>query len=885
VSRWPVWAYRVLLRLFPEEFRRRYGEEMVDFFVQSWTETRGLGRALVLARAIKDMMAHGVAERAGSGRPRESGRWTMGGSAHDLRLALRGLRRRPGFATVVVLTVALGIGTASAVFAVVDAVVFRPLPYPEPDRLVALWTTFEGQGDFGLSLAEQYDYAAESRALSRLGSFSRGSATLTGIGEATRVDVAWSWGDLYEVMGARAELGRLPGPEDSRTGAAAVAVVSHDFWRAALGADPAVVGQTLELDGRSVEVIGVMAPDVRLPTATVSIWRPIARDREDIVDRSGHSLEGIGRLAPSATLATLRAEIREVETRWDVAWAGVHSPGHPGHSLAASGLHERYFGDLRPAAGVLLGSVLVVLLLACTNVASLLLARGEGRASELALRRALGAGRRRIVRQLLIESLVLSCAGGVIGLILASIGVDVLVRLEPGTLPRADTIGLDPRVTSFAVLATLLSGLAFGVLPAVRAASKVAATRGAVGPDRSLSRSLTSLVVGQVALAVILLAGAGLLTRTVLALADSDVGIRTDQRITFQVSLAQARYSTTEDVRSFWDRLQSETNAVPGIERAAVSRLLPLRDGLRREGMTIEGREAEAGDAGAVAFGLVSRGFFQVLEVPVLEGREFEEIDGPESTRVGIVNRAAADAYWPGQSPVGQRVWAHFLPESAGPITIVGVVDDVLAEGARAGTTPELYLSYAQLTNNLAPWARSGVVVARTLVEPGEVAEPLRMLVGRIDPGIPVTAMSTYEDVADAARARERFLATVLTAFAGLALLIAGMGTYGVVSYSAARRTREFGVRIALGAARAQIVRRILRDGLSLAAAGAALGVGGALLLGPVLGSLLFGVGARDLPSILLGPVVMGIFAVAASAFPALRVSRTDPLEALRDDR
>lgn len=884
MSRWPLRAYRALLRLFPEEFRRRYGEEMVDFFVQSWAEARGRGRVRVFARAVKDLMTHGMAERAGSGRPRRSGRWTMGGG-HDLRLALRGLRRRPGFAMVVVLTVALGIGTASAVFAVVDAVVFRPLPYPEQDRLVAMWTTFEDQGDFLLSLAEQYDYAAESQALSKLGSFSRGSATLTGIGDATRVDVVWTWGDLFEVIGAHAEMGRLPGPEDSRTGAAAVAVVSHDFWGAALGGDPAVVGKILELDGRSVEVIGVMAPDVRLPTATVGIWRPIARDRADIVDRSGHSMEGVGRLAPSATLATLRTEIAEVEARWDVMWAGVHSPGHPGHSLAASGLHERYFGDLRPAAAVLLGSVLVVLLLACTNVASLLLARGEGRAGELALRRALGAGRRRIVRQLLVESLVLSCAGGVVGLILASVGVEALVRLEPGTLPRADTIGLDPRVTSFAVLAAILSGLAFGVLPALRAASRVAGARGAAGPDRSLSRSLTLLVVGQVALAVILLAGAGLLTRTVLALADSDVGIATDARITFQVSLAQARYPATQDVRSFWDRVQSEADAVPGVERAAVSRLLPLRDGLRREGMTIEGREADVGDAGAVAFGLVSRGFFEVLDVPVLEGREFQEIDGPQSTRVGVVNRSAADAYWPGQSPLGRRVWAHFLPEEAGPITIVGVVGDVLAEGARAGATPELYLSYAQMTDNLAPWARSGVVVARTSTDPREAAEPLRALVGRIDPGIPVTAMSTYEEVADAARARERFLAMVLAAFAGLALLIAGMGTYGVVSYSAARRTREFGVRIALGAARRQILGGVLQDGLTLAAAGAVLGIGGALVAGPILGSLLFGVGARDLPSILVGPVVMGVFAVAASALPALRVSRTNPLEALREER
>ena len=808
----------------------------------------------------------------------------MGGVTKDVRFALRGLRRRPGFAAVAVLTIALGIGAASAVFAVVDAVVFRPLPYPEPDALVAMWTSFDGQGDFGMSLAEHYDYAEETLALTALGSFTRETSTLTGLGEARRIDVAWTWGDLFEVIGAEVALGRLPSIEDARSGAARVAVVSHEFWVSALSGERRAIGRTLELDQASVEVIGVMRRDVRLPTGSPTIWRPIARDRADIVDRSGHSLEGIGRLAPGASVSTLRAEIEDVHERWHNVWAGVHSPGHPGHSFATSTLHDRYFGELRAAGTLLLVSVLLVLMLACANVASLLLARGEGRAADLALRRALGAGRIRIIRQLLVESLVLSVFGGALGLVLAAWGADALMAVEPGNLPRVDTIGLDPRVTLFAVSVTLLSGVVFGVLPALRSGSvPVRGGRGSAGPDRSLSRSLSSLVVGQVALAIVLLAGAGLLTRSVQAIASTDAGISTESRLTFQVALARPSYPTRVEINEFWGRLLAEIDALPGVEETAVVRRLPLRDNLRREGMRIEGREVAPGDAASVAYGLVTPRYFSVMDIPVVAGREFEPMDDAAAPWVGLVNESAARAFWPGTSPLGKQVYPLFMPESAGPVTIVGVVGDVRAEGVRADVTPELYLSYAQVPSGIS-YLRTGAVVARTTTDPVALLSSVRGIVERLDPQIPLTGVSTLDGVAEGARARERFLATVLGVFAGLALVIAALGTYGVVAYTVARRTREFGVRIALGAPRDQVVVSVLLGGARLAFIGGGLGLLVALAAGPVLDGLIFGIGSRDATALAVGPAVMGLIVMLASLIPALRASSVSPLEALRDE-
>lgn len=883
--------YRFLLRTFPRHFRRRYAEEMLAFFEDAWAEARGKARVRVVVRALRDVAVNGILERTGGGSPPTPGRRTMAGWTQDLRFALRALRRRPGFAAVAVLTLTLGIGTSTAVFSVVDAVVLRPLPYPDPDRLVAMWTGFDNQGDtrFGTSLAESFDYAEETRAFDAMGGFVFDDAALTGLGPARRIPVVLTWGDLYAVTGIRARLGRLPDATDAQAGAAPVAVVTSDFWQKALAADPQVVGRTVELDAQQVEIVGVLEQGALLPSGRADVWMPIRADRASITDRSGHWLDMIAHLSPSADLAGARREMEAIQARWHTRWAGQHSPGIDGHRFAMAGLHERYFGALRPIGVLLLGSVVLVMLLACANVASLLLAQGQARQGELSVRWALGAGRLRLVRQLLVEGFVLAAAGGLLGLLLAWVGGGALMSLEPGDLPRTDTVGMDGGVAAFAVGATLLCGLLFSGLPALRAGSSSAtrvAGRRSVGPDAGLSRSLSALVVGQVGLAVTLLVGAGLLVQSLRAVANADSGVETRGRLTMSVSIPGARYTDMAAVSGFWDRLVRDVRGLPGVVGVAVTRRLPLRDGLRRETIRIEGREDEAqGEPLGIGYQAVTPGYFELMGVRLAAGRTLREGDGIGAPLVGVVNEAAARTYWPDGGAVGARVSPGWARKGSGPVTVVGVVADVHSEGVREATVPELYLPYAQLPDTGSrSFARGGVVVVGTDGAPAALAAPVRQVVQRIDPEVPVSDVRSFDEVAAQGRARERFLASVMGVFAVIATLIAAVGAFGVVAYVSARRTREYGLRAALGAGRSRLVSTVLGGGVRLALLGALLGGIGAALGTPLLARFLFGVSARDPLSFLAGPILIVGVVVVASAVPALRAGRIDPVEALREE-
>lgn len=877
-------VYALLLRSYPEQFRARYGDEMVDFFERELAQAKGWRRTKLLTKAFGDALMNGPRERrrVGARNTRSGGEETMRQVWQDLRWGARSLRRRPGFASVAVLTVALGIGAASTVFTVVDAVVLEPLPYPESDRLVSMWTTFDGQpGEFGLSLAEHYDYARESRALEALGSFGTGQATLTGVGSARRVSIAWTWGDLYDVIGASVEIGRLPTEAETRSDGPPVALLSHGLWTSLFGADPSVVGRVIELSETPVEVVGVLHEDTRLPATQAEIWRPIAQSRVDIGDRSGHWLTGIGRLAPSATLETLRTEIDETHTRWQTVWAGVHSPGHPGHSFAAGNAHQAFFGELRSAGLLLLAAIGALLLLACANVASMLLARSESRTAERALQRALGAGTGRIIRSQVMESLLIAGTGGAIGVLVSQPAVHLLLGLAPEGIPRTDTVGVDVRVLAFSVSATLLAALLFGTLPALwstRGAGR--GWRGSVGADRSLAATLSALVVGQIGIAITLVTGASLLLGTVRALADRDDGFATDGRLTFQVGVTSASYPEVEDVRGFWTSLLASVEAIPGVEHAAVSRLLPLRDALRREGMQIVD-VTPSGESLPIAYGLTSSDYFDLMEIPVVEGRAFDRTDREDTPWVGVVNEAAARAYWPGSSPIGTRVNPLFMPDSLGTVTIVGVVGDVYAEGPRAEVAPELTLSYDQMPFG-AGYLRVGSVVARTSVVPEAVLPRLAEAVARVDAAVPVTRATTLREVARGARARERFLATIVAVFATLSLTLAGLGTYGVVAYAVSQRVREYGVRRALGAQRGTIAASVLRRGALLTAGGVLAGLIGSVVVGTAIEGFLFGIGAREPAALAIAPIVAGAAALLACAIPAVRASRTDPLSSLR---
>lgn len=879
-------AYALLLWAYPEPFRARYGDEMVDFFQEELTQAKGWRRVKLVSRAISDAVVNGPRERrrVGARDTKRGGRDTMREVWQDLRWGARSLRRRPGFAAVAILTVGLGVGASTTVFTVVDAVVLEPLPYPESDRLVSMWTTFDEQpGAFGLSLAEHYDYARQTRALEALGSFGEGQATLTGVGNARRVSIAWTWGDLYDVTGASVQLGRLPSAAETESGGPQVALLSHGLWTSLFGSDPSVVGRVLELSETPVEVIGVLTEDTRLPATEAEIWRPIAQSRVDIGDRSGHWLTGIGRLAPSATLETLRLEIEETHTRWQTEWAGVHSPGHAGHSLAAGDAHETFFGELRSAGVLLLAAIGALLLLACANVASMLLARSEARAGERALQRALGAGTGRIVRAQVMESVLIAGAGGLLGVLVSQPAVHLLLGLAPDGIPRTDAVGVNMRVLAFTVSATLVAALLFGTLPALWSTRGAGpGWRGTVGADRSLATTLSTLVVGQIGIAITLLTGASLLLGTVRALADRNDGFSTDARLTFQVGMTSASYPEVQDVRGFWNSLLASVEAIPGVQQAAVSRLLPMRDALRREGMQIVD-VTPAGESLPIAYGLTSPDYFALMEIPVVEGRSFDRTDRDDTPWVGVVNEAAARAYWPGRSPVGSQVNPLFMPDSLGAVTIVGVVGDVYAEGPRAEVAPELTLSYDQMPFG-AGYLRVGSVVAHTSVTPESVLPRVAEAVARVDAAVPVTQAATLRDVARGARARERFLATIVAVFAAISLTLAGLGTYGVVAYAVSQRVREYGVRRALGAQSGTIAASVVRRGAVLTAGGVLAGLIGSIVVGTVMEGFLFGIGAREPVALATAPLVAAIASLVACAIPAFRASRTDPLDSLRAD-
>ena len=879
--------FRMVLGLYPEAFRDRYGDEMEAFLRDELGESRGVARGWVAARALWRAGLEGTGERLRELRTtRRHGGWTMTGWGREIRMAARTVLRRPGFAAAAVATVAIGIGAATAVFSVVDAVVYRPLPYPSPDRLVALYATFENTGDtpFELSLAEQYDYAEDTRALEALGGWTGAEVTLTGVGPARRLPVVYTWGDLYDVAGIEPLLGRIPLPGETATGAAPVAVISHSFWRTALEGDPGVVGRILELDDRATEVIGVLPRGASLPNARPDLWLPFARSRADIRDRSGHSLSVLARRSPDAALADARGELEEIMERWDRTYAGQHSPGHPGHTLHMADAHEWYFGDLAPTGALLLAAAGLLLLLACANVASLLLARGETRRGEFALRRALGAQRSRVLAGLLTESTLLAALGGALGVGLAALGTRVLLALAPPGLPRLDSVGFDGRVAAFAILATLAAGAVFGSVPAWRGSgARPGGSRGESGPGRDLGRSLSGLVMVQLALAVVMLTGAVLLTRSVGEMLRAESGVRTEGRLTASLSIPATRYGSLEEVQDFWDRVRSRVAALPGVEAVAWARQLPLRDRLRLEGMRRieDGPDAEPLP---VADQVVGPDYFEVAGVPVLQGRGFEPGDVSGAPNVALVNRAAAEAYWPGESPVGRAVKPLWQHDEHGPLTIVGVVEDVRHRGVREELSPEIYLPYTQLAVHEAAWVRSGTLVLRTAGDPTAVAPGLRDAVAALDPAVPVEAVATWTEVARDAVAPERFLALVVLFFAACALAMATLGTFGVMSYSTARRTREIGVRVALGARRGRVVREILGRAGRIATAGVVLGGAASLMAAPVLGRFLYGVSPRDPLTLVAAPLAMTSVALLAAALPASRAAHVQPVEALRED-
>ena len=802
----------------------------------------------------------------------------------DVKYTLRSLTRQPLFYSVVILTLALGVGANAAIFTVVNAVLLRPLPYPDPDRLMMLWTYNPRQGfdkDVG-TYPNFEDWRRGSQSFERMSGYFGTSMTLTGSGDPVQIRGARVTHEFFDTMQVRPALGRPFAPENGRAGGERVVVLAHGLWNRRFGADPATVGRQVMLNGTSHEVLGVMPPAFAQPS-DAEFWVPLApvgQFQSLFTSRGSYWLTIAGRLKPGVTQAAAQAEMDGIAARLEREY-----PANAGIGVRLVPMHEELVGDVKRPLLILLGAVCFVLLIACANVANLLLTRAASRTRELAIRSALGAGRRRLGRQLLTESLVLGLLGGIAGLGLAAWATDVLRSLAPPELPRLTDVAVDARVLLYTAAASLLTSVLFGVVPAFHATRREVGTTlkegGRTGTDRRSGRLRSALAVSELAIALVLLVGASLLIRSFLTLSREDPGFARDGVLTLRLQLPAAKYGQPAQVAAFHEQLIERLGALPGVESAAAGSTLLLSRLPNSAEINIEGRPPLPADAvnAPVPYDSVSPAFFTTLQIPLRRGRFFSHTDGPDAPQVAIVNESFVRRFFPGEDPLGRRVTfgTPGRPDTRWQ-TIVGVVADTKRGGFGRPAWAEIYFPMQQ-----APDPRVFVFV-RTGGDPMALASAAQAAVWSIDRDQAIAGILTVRDLLAQREASRWFTTLLLGLFAGVALVLAAIGIYGVIAYSTAQRTQEIGIRLALGADRRSVLRLVLGGGLRIAAAGLALGLAGALALTHVLSSLLYGVGTRDPLTFVAVPSVLLLVSLAACWIPARRALRVDPLTALRSD-
>jgi putative ABC transport system permease protein len=816
----------------------------------------------------------------------------MSGLLRDLLHAARALRRTPSTTAIIVLTLALGIGANVAIFSVIHGVILKPLEYQDPGELVMVTSQFPTLGfdRFWVSPPEYMEYREWNTSFTELGGYRVGEVSVVGSEQPLRVRGATVTAPFFRVLGVEPLLGRVFTEEEDLPGASPVVVLSHDFWQGALGGEESWIGRTLEVNGQASTVLGVMPPGFDIEEAGVQAWTPVGLDPANRQNRGSHFLYLVGRLKPGVDLAAARGELESLLTGWSDRIGGdTHVPSTDFHRLQIEPLHEEVVGDTRPALLALLGAVGFVLLIACANVANLMLARSEARQKELAIRSSMGASRGRLIRLVLLESVLLGLLGAALGVAVGQAGLKILLAASPDSLPRTDDVTLDPLVLAFALALAVGTGLLFGLAPALQirvlrlySLLKEGAQRAsASGAGLWLRRGL---VVAEMALAVGLVVGSGLMLRSLDRLVAVDPGFDPEGLVTFRLFLPSSTYADGVAVTAFYDRLFRSLAEVPGIASvAAASGLPPMRD-VNANDMEFEGIE-RTGDGpphNIDYWQFASLDYLDTMGIEVLEGRGFAPSDDVESPLVALVNRRAADTWWPGQSPVGRRLRPGGFDD--GPwFTIVGVVEDVKQHGLDEEAGTESYFLQSQVSA-VGFATRTMNVLVRTGLPIAGIGDELRRRVWAIDPTLPVASMQTMDDVFGASIARSRFLTLLISIFGGLALVLAAIGIYGVMSYAVAERAQELGIRMALGAQRGRILHLVLGQGLVLAAVGLAVGVAAAVGLSRLLATLLFGVGATDPATYAAVLGLLGLVALAASALPALRATRVDPLAVLRSE-
>ncbi len=802
----------------------------------------------------------------------------MEGWIQDLRCAGRQFARHPSFAAVAVLTLAVGIGANTAVFSAVRSVLLRPLPTPELDRVVVIRQNVPDLNLIGseVSPPEVMDLAGRTEVFETVAGLRRVEWNVTGAGEPIRVAGAMTLGGFFEVFGVRAHLGRLYSPDNSLNGMDEVVVLSHGLWQLITGGDPSVIGTTIELDGVAREVVGVLPPGFEYPRGT-RIYKPFSYTPAWRQRRGVFNMTALARLHPDVSSRQLTAALSAEAGRWNQQY---HAGAIFGKSLFAVPIVTYLAGPLRLILLVLMGAVGLVLLIACANVASLQIVRVMARAREIAIRMAIGAGRGRIVRQLLLESALLATAAGILGLLFARFAVELLSRSSPAQQEPLGAIGLDGTVLAFTAVTSLVVVLAFGAIPAL-SASRVElqqALRDA-GPgataDPSRHRLLTSNAVIQVALALVLLLASGLMIRSLSQLLDVNPGFRPDGVITGRVALPSSRYEDVVQQTEFYDRLLERLANIPGVETAGIAWALPFSDQLRDSGpLIIPARPSAPGDLLRHAeYRIASRSYFLTMGIPLLRGRLFDNRDRFGGPMAVIVDENFANQFFYGEDPVGQEI-VH----ARGPATIVGVVGSVSHGELGEQGKPITYYHYRQT------WTHEVAVTVRTGANPASMVGLLRTAVREIDPQLPLFDMATMEQRIQRSVGDRRLARGVLGAFAAVSLLLAVLGVYGVMRYNTDQRTREIGIRIALGAPRERVVAMVVRRGMTITLLGILAGLVSALTLTHLMSDMLYGVRARDPATFLMASMLLAAAGLVAAYLPARRAARVDPMIALRAD-
>jgi putative ABC transport system permease protein len=871
-------------------------EELSQHLAEQYEDamTRGASEEEARQRVFEELNAPDLLERelehVESPAPRNSvapGTETRGNMfadlAQDLRYGLRTLLKNPGFTVVALSALALGIGANSAIFSVVNAVLLRPLPFKNPEQLVMVWenATHLGFPKNTPSPPNFIDWQRLNTVFTGMAAMVERSFNLTGVGEPERLDGRRVSANLFDLLGVPPFVGRTFVPDDDRAGAH-VLLLSYSLWQRRFGSDPSIIGRAVTLNGESYTVIGVMPRGVHLPgygNWNDQLWVPIAFSSEEKTERGNHFLDVIARIKPGINRKQAQAEMETIAARLAKEYPKYNTQ----IGATVTPLHEEIVGDIKPALLILLGAVGFVLFIACANVANLLLARAAVREKEIALRIALGASRSRLTRQFLTESVLLALLGGGFGLLLALAGIRVLKTFIPATISQTQTINIDAKVVVFTALVALLTGIVFGLAPAMNAlhsnlndSLKEGGRDSAAGSKGNRLRNL--LVIGEVAVSFILLIGAGLLINSFLHLRNLDPGFRADHLLTMRVDLSELKYPDGERRAEFFDEVLRRLRSLPGLESAAVAANLPFTYNGDSTTIAVEGiPDPPPAHWPDVIYRAIGSGYFTTMGIPMIRGRDFTDQDRGDSKKVVVISEKTAQHYWPGEDPIGKRLKPGATTSDIPWREVIGVVKDVRQNDFIAQPKMQMYLPYRQMKDLAA-----NALVVRTSVEPMSLATSVRNAIWTVDKDQPVANIDTMDHIVSEAIARQRFSMLLLGVFAALALLLAAVGIYGVMSYSVAQRRHEIGIRIALGAQRADVLRMTMKQGLKLVALGLLIGLASAFVLTRVMASLLFGISATDPATFASICVVLLGVAALANYIPALRATKVDPIVALQ---